>query len=67
MLLTLHQIVALPDALGRHACDCGHPEMRLLPDGVYWCPACGSEVLPPAGGGGSVADPTSPWRRPDAA
>jgi hypothetical protein len=19
--------------------------MRLLPDGVFWCPACGSEVL----------------------
>ena len=29
-LLTLEQIIALPDALGRHACECGHPEMRLL-------------------------------------
>jgi ribosomal protein L37AE/L43A len=28
------------------ACECGHPEMRRLPDGVYWCPACGSEVPP---------------------
>jgi hypothetical protein len=46
VMQTLRQIIALPDAVGRHACECGHPEMRLLPDGVYWCPACGSEVLP---------------------
>ena len=46
ILMTLNQIVALPDALGKHACECGHPEMRLLPDGVFRCPACGSEVLP---------------------
>ena len=26
--------------------ECGHPEMRTLPDGVYHCPACRSEVLP---------------------
>ena len=45
MLLLLQQIAALPDAWGKHACECGHPEMRLLPDGVYHCPACGSEVL----------------------
>ena len=44
---TLEQIAALPDAVGSHACEeCGHPEMRRLPDGVYHCPACGSEVLP---------------------
>jgi ribosomal protein L37AE/L43A len=43
---TLRQIVALPEAIGAHACECGHPEMRLLPDGVYLCPACGAEVLP---------------------
>jgi ribosomal protein L37AE/L43A len=43
---TLQQIAALPSALGRHACECGHPELRRLPDGVYHCPACGSEVLP---------------------
>ena len=43
---TLRQITGLPDALGSHACECGHPEMRCLPDGVYRCPACGSEVLP---------------------
>jgi ribosomal protein L37AE/L43A len=44
MLTTMEQIVALPDALGGHSCDCGHPEMRLLPDGIYHCPSCGSEV-----------------------
>src|SRR3712207_4725774 len=45
MLETLRSISALPDALGRHACECGHPEMRRLPDGTFHCPACGSEVL----------------------
>lgn len=45
ILRTLAQIVALPDALGKHACECGHPEMRRLPDGVLHCPACSSEVL----------------------
>ncbi len=43
---TLQQIVSLPDALGKHACEeCSHPEMRWLPDGVFHCPACRSEVL----------------------
>jgi ribosomal protein L37AE/L43A len=46
-LLILRQIIALPEGMGEHACECGHPEMRRLPDGVCWCPACGSEVLPP--------------------
>ena len=46
MLLTLEQIIALPDASGKHACECGHPEMRRLPDGMFHCPSCGSEVLP---------------------
>jgi ribosomal protein L37AE/L43A len=46
MLETLYDIAGLPDALGAHACECGHPEMRELPDGVFHCPACGSEVLP---------------------
>jgi ribosomal protein L37AE/L43A len=46
VLRTLGQIVALPSALGEHACECGHPEMRRLPDGVFHCPACGSEVVP---------------------
>ena len=45
VLETLGQIVSLPDAIGSHACECGHPEMRLLGDGVLWCPGCGSEVL----------------------
>jgi ribosomal protein L37AE/L43A len=44
--LTLEQIIALPDALGKHACECGHPEMRLLPDGAFHCPSCGTEVFP---------------------
>lgn len=43
---TLKQIVALPGAPGKHSCECGHPEMRRLPDGVYHCPACRAEVLP---------------------
>lgn len=46
VLDTLRQIAALPDAVGGHACECGHPEMRRLLDGVFRCPACGSEVLP---------------------
>jgi hypothetical protein len=48
VLRTLEQIASLPDALGAHACECGHPEMRCLPDGVFHCPACGSEVIPAA-------------------
>jgi uncharacterized Zn finger protein (UPF0148 family) len=46
VLKTLEQIVSLPDAIGSHACECGHPQMRNLADGIMWCPACGSEVLP---------------------
>jgi hypothetical protein len=46
MLEALRQITGLPESLGNHACECGHPEMRLLPDGVFHCPACRSEVLP---------------------
>jgi hypothetical protein len=47
MLETLRGICTLPDVLGRHACEeCGHPEMRRLPDGVFHCPACRSEVVP---------------------
>jgi ribosomal protein L37AE/L43A len=45
-LETLRDIIGLPDTLGAHACDCGHPEMRKLPDGVFHCPGCGSEVPP---------------------
>jgi len=46
MLQDLRSIGTLPEALGSHACECGHPEMRRLPDGVFHCPACGSEVFP---------------------
>ena len=46
LLDTLRQITELPLVIGRHACECGHPEMRRLPDGVYRCPACASEVTP---------------------
>jgi ribosomal protein L37AE/L43A len=45
-LETLRDIVGLPDAVGAHPCECGHPEMRRLPDRVCHCPACRSEVLP---------------------
>ncbi len=55
---SLRRIVALPDTCGRHACECGHPEMRLLPGGVYRCPACGSEVLP-------VSATNVSWIEPD--
>jgi ribosomal protein L37AE/L43A len=48
ILKTLGQLIALPESLGTHACECGHPEMRRLPDGVFHCPACGSEILPSA-------------------
>ena len=53
MVQALRQLTDLPDAVGAHACEeCGHPEMRRLPDGTFHCPACGSEVLsldlPPA-------------------
>src|SRR5215208_7330515 len=47
VLNVLAQIAALPEAQGKHSCEeCHHPEMRLLPKGVFHCPACGSEVLP---------------------
>jgi ribosomal protein L37AE/L43A len=40
---TLKQIAALPDAVGKHACEeCGQPEMRSLADGTFYCPACRS-------------------------
>src|SRR5215208_4869755 len=43
--------------IGDHACECGHPEMRRLPNGVYRCPACGSEVTP-------ITAPVS-WKSPE--
>jgi ribosomal protein L37AE/L43A len=48
-LQTLRDIVGLPEALGAHPCECGHPEMRYLPDGIFHCSACGLEVLPSEG------------------
>jgi len=45
MLETLRDLVGLPEPLGANACECGHPEMRELPDGLYHCPAGRSEVL----------------------
>jgi ribosomal protein L37AE/L43A len=57
LLETLDKIVSLPEAAGGHACECGHPEMRRLPDGVYRCPACGSEVTP-------ISAPVS-WKLPE--
>jgi hypothetical protein len=55
---SLRRISTLPNPPGRHACECGHPEMRLLPGGVYRCPACGSEVLP-------VSAANVSWIEPD--
>jgi hypothetical protein len=50
LLSTTRRIQALPDALETHPCEeRGPPEMRRLPDGVFYCPACGSEVLPAGG------------------
>jgi ribosomal protein L37AE/L43A len=57
LLETLNRIISLPDASGDHACECGHPEMRRLPDGVYRCSACGSEVTP-------ISAPVF-WKSPD--
>ena len=57
LLETLNKIISLPDAAGGHACECGHPEMRKLPDDVYRCPACGSEVTP-------ISAPVS-WKSPE--
>jgi len=46
VLKTLTEIASLPDAAGTHACEeCAHPQMRHLPDGAFWCPACGQEIL----------------------
>ena len=42
----LRRLIVLPESIGAHACECGHPEMRRLPDRVFHCPACGSEILP---------------------
>jgi hypothetical protein len=64
MLEALRQIATLQDAVGSHACECGHPEMRLLPDGVFHCPACGCEVLPLAASQGKSARAAAGGRCP---
>ena len=46
LLRALGQTTALPDDVGGHAYECGHPEPHRLPDEVFWCPTYGSEVLP---------------------
>lgn len=49
LLETLRQISEVSDLASPPACECGYPQMRYLPDGVYWvywCPSCGSEALP---------------------
>ena len=38
LLETLRQIAGLSDTLGRHACECGHPEMRRLPPSLDCTP-----------------------------
>ena len=46
ILKTLNEIASLPDATGTHACEeCAHPQMKHLPDGTFWCPACGQDIL----------------------
>jgi hypothetical protein len=48
MLKTLLEILSLPVALGRHACEeCEHPQMVVLLGGVFHCPARRSEVVLP--------------------
>jgi uncharacterized Zn finger protein (UPF0148 family) len=62
MLVALREIATLPDTMGSHACECGHPEMRRLPDGVIHCPACGCEVLPLAASEGKNAETAAEHR-----
>ncbi|MGB3635005.1 MAG: hypothetical protein WA982_13255 [Rubrobacteraceae bacterium] len=56
ILTTLEQVYELPEVFGKHACECGHPEMRHLPDDVFRCPSCGAEVLP-------LSSPATPWKQ----
>jgi hypothetical protein len=46
------QLIVLPAlaGVGTHACECGHPEMRRLPNAVFQYPACGSDILPQPSG-----------------
>jgi len=54
---TLREIQALSEVLGAHPCECGNPEMRRLPDGIFHCLACGSEVMPAYGSAESGGSP----------
>jgi hypothetical protein len=46
VLEIIRQIAALPDAVGDHARECSHPEMRLLPDGIHRCLAAARRFCP---------------------
>ncbi|CAA9475637.1 MAG: hypothetical protein AVDCRST_MAG12-1134 [uncultured Rubrobacteraceae bacterium] len=46
VLEALLWVVGLPDAVGDLTCWCGHPEVRLMLDGTFRCPACASEISP---------------------
>jgi hypothetical protein len=40
MLEALRQIAAMPDDSEIHPYECGHPQMRLFPNGTVYCLAC---------------------------
>ncbi len=42
MLEALRQIAAMPDDSGSHPYECGHPQMRLFPNGTVYCLTCWS-------------------------
>jgi hypothetical protein len=42
MLEALRQLAAIPDESGSHPRECGHPQMRLFPNGAVYCLACWS-------------------------
>ncbi len=42
MLEALRQIASLPDDLDSDRYECGHPQMRLFPNGTVYCLACWS-------------------------
>lgn len=49
VLEALRQIVALPEVVGAHACECGHPEMRRLPTGSSTARPAARRSFPPKG------------------
>jgi hypothetical protein len=46
LLKTLRQLTGLPGAISRHVCECGHPQMRCLPDGCTAARAVGRRFVP---------------------